>query len=399
LSGDRRPTICLFAADISGDQNAGRLARPLRELVPNVRLLGAGGASMRAAGIDVRVETTDYSFVGVLSSLRFLGPLLDRYRQVKRLVREVRPDLVVLIDSESVAVPLARWLRRNGIPTIFYFPPQVWFWGRWRLPRIVPLARRVLSTFATEADIWASAGADARWVGHPLRDAVRTGDDGAAALHALGLDPERPLVAIMPGSRHSEIRKLSAAFFGAARELQRRDPRLQFAVPLASESLRAELEAELRRSGVRDAAIYRPQSYSVLGRARVVIQSSGTATLETALLGIPSVIAYRCIPLEYYVARYLLIRVRYIGMVNILLDAMVQPEFFNRNIDAEHLAEEAWSLLTDERRREWIRSRLARLPELLGPPGVMRRTAEAVVDMLPQRLSEPEPVRLTSAGG
>ena len=319
------------------------------------------GPRCAPADVEVEVDTTDYSFVGVLSSWRFLRQLVKRYRKVQRLVDAAAPDVVVLIDSEAVAVRLARWLRVRGTPVVFFFPPQVWFWGRWRLPAIVPLAARVLSAFRHEAELYRGAGAPAVWVGHPLRDAVRVDGDGAAALRKLGLDPARPLVVLMPGSRRQEIRMLAGRFLAAAGLLAERDPRLQFAIPLASESLRADLERAIGESGLAGVRLYRPDSYAVLARARAVIQGSGTATLETALLGIPSVIAYRCIPLEYLIARYWLMQVRYIGMVNILLDEMVQPEFFNRDVDAAHLAAETWSLLTDESRRRRIQSRLAEL--------------------------------------
>jgi lipid-A-disaccharide synthase len=240
----------------------------------------------------------------------------------------------------------------------------------------------VLSAFRDEAELYRKAGADTVWTGHPLRDSVRVDEDPAVALGAVGLDPERPLIALMPGSRRNEIETLCPPILAAARLLQTRRPELQFALPLASEPLRAEIERQLRQSGLRDVAVYHPTSYAVLSRAEVVLQCSGTATLETALLGIPSVIAYRCIPLEYFFAR-LIMRVRFIGMPNILLGEMVQPEFFHRNVDAAHLADEAWSLLTDRVRRERIRSRLATLPDLLGPPGALPRAGAAVLELVP----------------
>ena len=377
------PTVCIFAGDVSGDQNGARLAMALRDLAPGIRLIGAGGAAMRAADVEVEVDTIDYSFVGVLSTWRFLPSLFARYRRVQQLVRKVKPDLVVLIDSESVAVRLAKWLRPQGIDVVFFFPPQVWFWGRWRLRGIVPLAKLVLSAFAEEAKLYRAGGAPAVWVGHPLRDAVRVEEDPTAAMRRVGLDPARPLVVLMPGSRRQEIRVLAARFLAAAKQLRSRDPRLQFAIPLASEALRADLEQAIAESGLTDVRVYRPDSYAILSRARVVIQGSGTATLETALLGIPSVIAYRCIPVEYLLARHVLMRVRFIGMVNILLDEMVQPEFFNKDLDADHLAAEAWSLLTDETRRRKIQSRLAELPALLGANGVMHRAAGEILELLP----------------
>jgi lipid-A-disaccharide synthase len=224
---------------------------------------------------------------------------------------------------------------------------------------------------------------DTVWIGHPLVDVVRVQEDPALALRELGLDPARPLVVLMPGSRRREIKALMAPILGAARLLQQRDPALQFALPLASETFRLEVEEAVRQSGVRGIAIYRPQSYTVLSRAQVVLQCSGTATLEAALLGIPAVIVYRCIPIEYLVGRYILIEAEFIGMPNILLGEMVQPEFFHKNVDAEHLADEAWSLLTDHQRRQNIQARLAELSGLLGSPGVFQRAAQAVVDLLP----------------
>jgi lipid-A-disaccharide synthase len=339
---------------------------------------------MREAGVEVGVSTTHLSFTGVLGAGRILRDLVRLFRQVQQQVATARPDLVILVDGELASFPLAAWLRRKGIPVLFYFPPQVWLWGRWRLPLTVPLIRRVLSAFRDEAELYRNAGADTVWTGHPLRDSVRVDDDPTVALRDAGLDPQRPLIALMPGSRRNEIETLCPPILAAARLLQTRRPELQFALPLASEPLRAEIERQVRQSGLRDVAVYRPTSYAILSRAEVVLQCSGTATLETALLGIPSVIAYRCIPLEYVFAR-LIMRVRFIGMPNILLGEMVQPEFFHRHADAEHVADEAWSLLTDRVRRERIKSRLATLPDLLGPPGALRRASAAVLELLPAR--------------
>lgn len=377
-------TVFLVAGDVSGDQNGGRLAAAIRELAPDVRLVGAGGTQMRAAGVEVGIETTQFSVVGFFDAMRIVRDLVSVYRRVQKLAIATQPDVVVLIDSETVLVPFARWLRRQRLQAVFFFPPQVWLWGRWRLRWVLSLARRVISAFGPEADLYRAAGADTVWIGHPLVDVVQVREDPTAALRKIGLDPARPLVVLMPGSRPREIKALLPPIFGAARLLQQRDPTVQFALPLASELLRSEVEQAVQQSGVRDLVIYRPQSYAVLSRARVILQCSGTATLEAALVGIPSVIMYRCNPLEYFFARKVFMHVDFIGMPNILLGEMIQPEFFTKNVDAEHLAAEAWSLLTDERRRRAIQSRLAVIRDLLGPPGVFPRAAQAVVDLLPE---------------
>ena len=186
----------------------------------------------------------------------------------------------------------------------------------------------------------------------------------------------------MPGSRRREISALLAPMLDAARRLQQRDPRLQFALPLASSAFRREIEAAVRASGVHDVAIYRPRSYAVLSRARVALQCSGTATLETALLGIPSVIVYRCLAIEYMAARCFM-HVDFIGMPNILLGEMVQPELLQRRADAEHMAQAVWTLLTDKPRWHAIHARLGMLREVLGAPGAYERAAGAILDLLP----------------
>ena len=374
-------TICLVAGDVSGDQNGGRLARALLDFKPGLRLIGVGGAALRRNGVEVAVDSTGVSTIGPPDTLQAARSLIRVWRGTRSLIRTAQPNLVVLIDAETLNVMLARWLRARGVPVVFFFPPQVWLWGRWRLPLVVPLAAKVLSAFREEAEIYRAAGANSLWVGHPLRDAVRINEDPAAALRKIGLTPKRPLVVLMPGSRQQEIRDLCEPFFGAAKLLQQRDPTLQFAIPLASEDLRSELETQVHRSTLHSTVIYNPESYAVLSRARVVLQCSGTATVEVGLLGIPSVIAYRCRPLYYSVGRRLM-RVKFIGMVNILLDELVQPEFFQKNVDAVHLADEVWSLLTNETRRREIQTQLARLPEVLGPTGVMRRAALAVMELL-----------------
>jgi len=378
----KRPTVCLIACDVSADQNAARLASAIRARAPQARLFGIGGRHQEEAGVEVLLRTTHLSFTGVLGALGRLPVLVAHYRKALALVEDLDPDLAVIVDAELVGCPFAARLRRRNVSVVLFFPPHVWFWGAWRAPLVASISTRVVSAFRREALIYERAGIDTVWVGHPLRDVVVSSGNRPAALRSLGLDPERPLLVLMPGSRRNEVARLLPPFLGAAQILQEREPRLQFALPVASEALRSEIENRTRRCGLRDLVLYRPVSYDVLASADVVVQSSGTATLETALLGVPSVIAYRCLAIEYLAARSMM-RVPFIGLPNILLGESVQPEFFQRRVDAPHLAEEAWSLLTDEARRASIRAELARLPDLLGQPGVLERTAAAVLDLLP----------------
>jgi lipid-A-disaccharide synthase len=382
-------TILIAAGEPSGDQNGAGLARALSAAAPGVRLVGVGGPAMRSAGVDLLLDVTHLTFTGLPSSIAHVREILARYRHVQRIVATNPPDLAVLIDSEVVNLPFARWLRAQGLPVAFFFPPPLW-WRKWRLRATIPPADRLLCAFRGEAEFYRMAGCDAVWVGHPVRDQLRVDADADEKLGSLGIDPHRPLVVVMPGSRLNEIAALAPAFLGAARILRQRDPQLQFAIPLANEWLREPIEAAVAASGLGYVTIYPSSSYGVLSRARAVIQCSGTATLESALFGIPSVVAYRMRPMEYLVCLlgwYLLIRSPYISLPNILLAESVQPEFVQR-LDPQRLAEETWSLLTDAGRRRAIQSRLARLGEMLGPCGAFERAASAVVECLRDDRSE-----------
>ncbi len=380
MDAKARPhTICLVAADVSADQNAGRLATAIRKLAPQVRMIGAGGPALHSAALDGVVDSSGVSMVGPPDSLRTLGSVVKVWRGLTRLIEDNPPDVAVLIDNETLNMLFARWLKARGIPTVFFFPPQIWFWGRWRLRWIRPISSRVLCAFREEAELYRAAGINTVWTGHPLRDVVKIKDDPARAITAIGLDSRRPFVVLMPGSRRQELKWHCKLMFAAARNLQERDPRLQFALPLASEELRPLIESESQHSGLRDLALYVPNSFAVLSQARAVLQCSGTATIETGLLGIPSVIVYQCSRWRYYAARQFMY-VKYIGMVNILLREIVQPEFFHWSIDPNQIADEVWSLLTDETRRGRIRSRLAALADTMGPPGALEKAARAVLE-------------------
>jgi lipid-A-disaccharide synthase len=390
----KRPTILLITADVSGDQNGGRLAVSLRRQMPSVRLLGVGGEAMRRAGVDVFIESGEASMVGPPDSLIAIRALRRVWNGIRELLAENPPDAAVLIDNETLNLLIARHLRRKGVPTAFFFPPQVWFWGRWRMRWIRSLSTRLLCAFEQEAKIYSAAGANATWIGHPLRDVVQVDEPPADALHRVNLDPKDPVVVLMPGSRRQELSVNCPTIFSAAEILQARDPTLQFAIPSASDALRAHLEKEVRHSKLTRYAIFNSGTYAVVNSARAVIQCSGTATLETALLGIPSIILYQCSALRMAIARRAM-HVKYIGMVNILLGEMVQPEFFEPRIDPKRLADEAWSLIWDEPRRNAIKKRLAELPDVLGAPGAVDRAAGLVLALL----HKPVVAYSTAAGG
>lgn len=373
--------ILMMAGEVSGDYQGSFLARALREQRPDIELFGTGGAHMRAAGVELRHEMAHLSSVGFLEPVRYLLPLKSIYRDMTRLVRSERPDLAVLIDNPGFNLPVGRVLKSLGVPVVFYFPPQIWvgpiLFGR----SVARMCRLVISAFPREAEIYRSRyGANAVSYGHPLLDIVKTGPDPEQALRRAGLDPSRPVMALMPGSRRQEIKGLGTPMLQAAKIIAQRQPAMQFILPLAAGHVRAPVEALLRESGMDgQVTLIEGDSYTCLSRCEVVLACSGTATLELALLRVPMVVAYRLDPLSHWLGRRLSLT-PYVAMPNVLLNDGVVPEIIRHRLTGEDFVGRALELIEDPALSERLRSRLTAIPEHLGSPGAVNRAAERIIE-------------------
>lgn len=373
--------ILLMAGEVSGDYQASFLARALREREPSVEISGTGGAHMKNAGVRLSHETVHLSSVGFVEPIRHILPLRGIYRDVTRVVREERPDLAVLVDNQGFNLAVAKVLRSLSVPVVFYFPPQIWV-GPFLFARSVARnSRLVISAFPLEAEIYREKyGANAISFGHPLLDVAQPSGDADAALRDLGLDPAKPVVGLMPGSRPQEVKILARPMLDAARILSAENPSLQFVLPVAAEHVRALLEKEVAHADLKsEVRLVQGNAYAPLSRCEIVLACSGTATLELSLLGVPSVVAYRLDPASHWVARKLSIT-PYVAMPNVLLGDMVVPEIIQYRITGEHFAARAKEILEQPARARQIRERLAEIPRHLGAPGGVGRAADRILD-------------------
>ncbi len=374
--------ILMAAGEVSGDLQGSHLACALLARDSTLQLFGTGGPKMREAGVDLRIDTTRYSSVGLPESFRFLRPLRGVLARMREMIASERPDAAILIDNHGFNIALAKILNAAAIPVVYYFPPQAWV-GSWLFAGAI--ARRtnlIVSAFEKEAAIYRHHGGRAICVGHPLLDIAKPGPDPEGKLLALGVDPSAPLIAMMPGSRIQEVERLAGPMFGAARIIKSRIPDVRFLLPIASQHLKPALEAALRSSGSEaDFSFVERDVYSCLSRCSLVITTSGTSTLETALLGVPMVVAYRLHPVSYWLGRRLA-NTRYLAMPNLLLNNFVVPEILQGDVNAATLAEAALDLLGNPDRMEAIRSQLATLPSLLGGTGALNRIAELMLGEL-----------------
>lgn len=380
-SPSRRMKILMMAGEVSGDYQASFLARALQQRCPDLEILGTGGRHMRGAGVRLVRETSHLSSVGLLEPVRHLIPLRGVYRDIERVLSEERPEVAVLVDNQGFNLALAKVLKRHGVPVIFYFPPQIWVAPFLFARSVARLSRLVISAFPREADIYRTKyGANAVSFGHPLLDIVIPSASPDDALRRAGIDPARPVMALMPGSRDQEVRHLGFPMAEAYGIIRRARPGMQCIIPVASNHVRPQLEAVLERARkFGEAALVEADSYSCLSRCEVVLTCSGTATLELSLLRVPMVAAYRLDPLSHCVARGLAMT-EFVAMPNVLLDEGAVPEVIRPRMRGERLAEKALEILGSPERASALRAKLSEIPSHLGERGAVGRSAERILE-------------------
>ncbi len=373
--------IFFAAGEISGDMQAAHLAAAMLRHNPNLRLHGCGGDRMKRAGVDVQIETAQLGYVGFHEPARFRRPLREVRRELKNLLCAERPDLAVLVDGDRFNDFLIDYLHEEGIPFVQYFAPLVMFWGGWRTRQLARRATLVIPAFPSEVELFRRAGAETEWFGHPLCETVIPGTDPARALRLAGLDPRRPVVALMPGSRWHEIVSFLPIVIAAAVKLRRHRPDLQFVLPVAAPHLRQPIAQQLKAGGFEDAVtLISDNIYSCLSQCELVLLASGTATLEVALLGVPMVVFYRVPPLTYLAAR-VLVRTKFIATPNIILGRAVIPELIQGDFTSDRLCAEALAILEVDERRQTMRDDLAEVRKSLRGHRVLERIASRILTL------------------
>jgi lipid-A-disaccharide synthase len=380
----------LSVGDASGDVVAADFVRELRKLRPGARFIGLGGSEMAGAGVELIARQESLAAGGFVELLPEIGGVVAVWRRMVAALRAFRPDLVVLVDSSGFNLPFAKRVRRLGIPTLYYVAPQIWGWRVGRLRKIRSRVSRLAVIFPFEPDFYAGAGVPAEYVGHPLVERIESarGLDREAAREALSLPADPPVVALLPGSRRGELRRLLPLQLAVARVLHARDPRLVFVMPRATTLD----EASVARV-VRDARLPSLLSLSIVdGRAQVVLRAAdvalckpGTSTLEAALLGCPLVVAGRSSWLTGRILRRL-VRVDSLAMPNLIAGKPIVPELYQEDAVPERIADALQALLRGpERDRQLEALRVVR--ESLSRGGAARRAAEIASGMIVERLA------------
>jgi lipid-A-disaccharide synthase len=369
--------LLLSAGEASGDMYAARLAKALQERM-DVQIFGMGGPQMRAAGVQI---VTDYSEVAVVGITEILGHLPSLLRAMDRLVKEAerrKPALAILTDFPGFHLRLARKLAPRGIRNVYYICPQFWAWRPWRVRLIRERFVKALCIFPFEEKFFRNAGVPTEFIGHPLVGAVKATQSRAEFCAAHGLDPGSKIVTVLPGSRTGELAHHLPVLQKACALIQSKLD-TQFVVAAAHphivERLKSGWPAGLKVRVVEGA------TYNAVAAADTAIVSSGTATVEAALLDAPMVVIYKVSPLTAALAKPL-VRTPYFAMVNLIADRKVVPELVQDFFTPERVAAATLKLLEDAKAREEMRAGLAEVRERLGPPGAVERAAEHIAGLL-----------------
>ena len=376
--------IMIVAGEASGDLHGGALAAALLARAPTLQIVGFGGEGMRAAGVDIRFDIKQLGIVGLIEVLYHSGAVLRAYRTALKILRE-GVDLLVLIDFPDFNLRLAKAAKGLGIPVVYYVSPQIWAWRARRLKTIGARVDRMLVILPFEAEIYRKAGIPCEFVGHPLLDELaRLKRTREAARNILpSRKPAGVVIGLLPGSRKREIVSLLPVMLAAVSRLTREIPGITVLIPAAPSLPRGLVEA-IASDVPFPVTVTDGRTYDAFRAADVAVVASGTATLQGALAGTPMVIVYKVSWITYLLAKWL-VRIRSIGLANIVAETPFIPELIQNDASAERIAGEVARLLKDPAARRAMQEGLHHVAARLGAAGASDRAAAAILRLLGKR--------------
>ncbi|MDY6936476.1 MAG: lipid-A-disaccharide synthase [Cyanobacteriota bacterium] len=391
--------IFISTGEVSGDLQGALLIEALyqqaRTLDISLEIAATGGDRMAAAGANLLGNTSDVGSVGLLESLPFVLPAWQLQRRVRRYLQENPPDLVVLIDYMGPNLDLGTYIKAEfppHIPVVYYIAPQAWVWSLSdrNTQTIARISDRLLAIFPEEARFFEKRGVSVSWVGHPLVDLLENASDRQQARDKLGIAADTLAIALLPASRHQELKYLMPVMFEAARQLQEQIPQVEFWIPLSLETYRSSIERAIADYGLRGTLVGEG-TRDVLAAADLAIAKSGTVNLELALLGVPQVVLYRVHPVTAWIARKVLgFDIPFMSPPNLVEMKSIVPELLQEEATAENIVAESRELLFNRDRRERMQADYQQMQQAVGSVGAANRAAREIFELLAASSSEPE---------
>jgi lipid-A-disaccharide synthase len=359
------------------------VAHALRRKFPDAVIYGLGGQRMQEARVELESDISHTAVVGPFEAITYFGALYRVFRRIVDRVESEPPDAAILIDFPDFNLRLAKRLKTAGVPVVYYISPQVWAWRSGRVKQIRELVTKMLVIFPFEEEIYKNAGVDVEFVGHPLMDSVKPTLSKDEFCRKYSLDSKKPIVAILPGSRRKEGRFILPTLCVAADQIVAQKPDTQFVLPMAPGLDRQLIDSIIQKRSITVAS---GDTYNTIRYARAAMVASGTATLETALLGTPEVIVYRISGATWFLGKFLL-KVRLFGIVNIILGEEVVPELFQDKFTPDSVSRMTMRLMDDVWLQSKIRGNYELLRRRLGGGNVAERVANVVTRVMSTRVN------------
>jgi lipid-A-disaccharide synthase len=375
----------MVTGEASGDMYGADVARALLQKFPGCTIFGLGGQRMREAGVELVGDIRDTAVMGPLGALLRLPLFYRIFRRLAHRVDDNPPAAAILIDFSGFNLPLAKRIRAAGTPVVYYISPQIWASREGRIKKIRELVNKMLVIFPFEKEIYDEAGVDVEFVGHPLIESVKATQTKEEFCRAHNLDPSKPILAMLPGSRKKEIRYILPTLCEVAKRIQAKKPDTQIVLPAAPNLDRLQIDEIVGRQPI---TIVVNDTYNAIRYSRAAIVASGTATLETALLGTPEVIVYKISAVEAWFLKRFVLRVRIFGIVNIILGEEVVPELFQDKFTPERVTEAALRLMDDVWLQSKVRGNYETLRRKLSGGKVAERVADAVARVINSERSQ-----------
>ena len=376
--------LLISAGEASGEMYGAQLIQALRRRVAALECFGVGGGRMQSAGCDLIVNSRDLAVVGITEILPRLPKIYGEFRKLVRAIDQRKPDAAILIDSPAFHFKVARELHRRGIPVIYYVAPQLWAWRSGRVRLVRRYFKKALVIFPFEEQWYRERGVNAEFVGHPLADVIKPPSSLRDYAEDAGLDPGKPIIAILPGSRHKEIRMNLPALLNTAALL---GPDYQFVLPVAPTIERSWIDKLIQRLAARRRfqLVATRNAPAAIAHARAAVVASGTATVEAAMMGTPMVVVYRVSPLTWRLGRPL-VHVKNFAMVNLIAGEQVVPELIQSDFTPAKVAARLGEILQDSPAREKMIRNLAQVRARLQSDHDSRSAADRAADAVLETL-------------
>jgi len=374
------PTVLFSAGESSGDQHAANMFLELKVQQPTIKGIGMGGVKMAQAGIDIHYDSAGIGVIGVVEVIKHYGEIRRALKLMQQLLLTERPDLLVCVDYKEFNLKLARFAKQQGIKVLFYVSPQVWAWRPGRVKTYGKAIDMMAVIFPFETAYYDAEKVPVRYVGHPSVDKVHANHSRAENCLRFGLFEHKPIIGLLPGSRANEIKRLLPIMLDAAKQLQSEIPDIQFILPQA-DSITDNLLNEYLSASVCRITVIKNQPYDVMQCCDAIMTTSGTATLEVALMSIPMVITYKLTSITYWLGRWL-VNTPFIGLPNIVLGKLAIKELIQHDATPEHIVIEIKRILLDKSYADTMRADLLLVKELLGQGGGSTNMANLALEML-----------------